>query len=86
MTDATTIISRPELTMPDREAAHLRAVYASAAVILEYGVGGSTIMASEMAGKTITSVETDQSWVETINSWVAQNPVKSVPDVILANI
>lgn len=86
MTDATTIISRPELTMPDREAAHLRAVYASAAVILEYGVGGSTIMASEMAGKTITSVETDQSWVETINSWVAQNPVKSVPDVIWANI
>ena len=86
MHDAATIISRPELTMPDQEAAHLRAVYASADVILEYGVGGSTVMAAEMAGKTITSIETDQTWVDAINAWLSQNPVKSKPDVIWANI
>lgn len=82
----TTIIPRPELTMPDVEAAHLCAAYAEASVILEYGVGGSTIMAAEMAGKTITSIETDQLWVDTLNNWFEQNPCPSSPDIIWANI
>lgn len=85
MSNATTI-SRPELTMPDAEAAHLRAAYAAADVILEYGVGGSTVMAAEMTGKTITSIETDQLWVDTLNQWFEKNPVKSMPDIIWANI
>ena len=72
--------------MPEAEAAHLRAAYASADVILEYGVGGSTVMAAEMAGKTITSVETDAEWVDLIAQWFAQNPVKSMPDVVWGNI
>lgn len=79
-------IPRPELTMPEREAAHLRSAYAAAGVILEYGLGGSTVMAAEMADKTITSVETDQFWVDTLHTWFAQNPCKSTPDIIWANI
>ena len=79
-------IPRPELTMPESEAAHLREAYAAADVILEYGVGGSTVMAAEMAGKTITSVETDQLWVQTLQDWFKQNPCKSTPDIIWANI
>jgi hypothetical protein len=86
MNIAVPIISRPELTMPDAEAAHLRDAYAQANVILEYGVGGSTVLAAEMANKTITSVETRQVWVNMIANWFAQNPVASMPDVIWANI
>ncbi len=86
MSVAGPIMSRPELTMPDTEAAHLRAAYEQAGVILEYGVGGSTVMAAEMAGKTITSVETDQLWVDTLQAWFAQNPCISAPDIIWSNI
>ncbi|MEP5154087.1 hypothetical protein [Planktotalea sp.] len=86
MNQAVSIIERPELTLPEREATVLRARYAQADVILEYGVGGSTVMAAEMAGKNITSIETDQDWVAMINAWFAKEPCQSVPDVIWANI
>lgn len=86
MAQPAAILQRPELTLPETEAAHLRATYERAEVILEYGVGGSTVMAAEMAGKTITSIETDQLWVDTLNAWFAQNPGKSTPDIIWANI
>ncbi len=46
------------MTLPDAEAAFLRAAYAEAAVILEYGSGGSTVVAAELPGKTVFSVET----------------------------
>ena len=82
---AVEVIPRPELTMPAAEAALLRAASA-ADVILEYGVGGSTVMAVEMAGKTITSLETDQLWVDALNGWFEQNPCKSSPDIVWANI
>lgn len=86
MNVAVPIISRPELTMPDAEAAHVRDAYTQADVILEYGVGGSTVLAAEIEGKTITSVETDKVWVDMIAKWFAQNKVASQPDVIWANI
>jgi hypothetical protein len=66
-------ISRPELTMPEQEAALLRALYADASVILEYGSGGSTVMAAEMPGKTIFSVESDRDWAQMMRGWFAQN-------------
>lgn len=67
-------IARPELTLPGAEAAHLREVYAHAGVILEYGSGGSTVVAAEMAGKRVFSVESDQAWAEMMRGWFAQNP------------
>lgn len=71
---ATSPIKRPELTLPEAEAAALRAAYACASVILEYGSGGSTVMASEMAGKTVFSVESDQDWAQMMRAFLAQNP------------
>lgn len=67
-------IARPELTLPEAEAAHLREVYARAGVILEYGSGGSTVLAAEMQGKRVFSVESDQAWAEMMRGWFAQNP------------
>lgn len=65
---------RPELTLPDAEAALLASAYADARVILEYGSGGSTVMASEMEGKTVTSVESDGDWAQMMRDWLAANP------------
>lgn len=52
----------PELSFPPAEADFLRQEYERASVILEYGSGGSTILASEMPGKRVFSVESDRAW------------------------
>ncbi|QFS82804.1 hypothetical protein FIU97_08325 [Roseivivax sp. THAF40] len=67
-------IPRPELTLPDAEAALVRAEYAEAEVILEYGSGGSTVMAAEMPGKRVFTVESDRAWAEMMRGWFAANP------------
>ncbi|MFD1344095.1 hypothetical protein [Litorisediminicola beolgyonensis] len=74
-------ITRPELTMPEPEAALLRAEYARAEVILEYGSGGSTVLAAEMPGKTVFSVESDRDWAEMMRGWFAANPPTDGSDV-----
>ncbi|WP_235866627.1 hypothetical protein [Primorskyibacter flagellatus] len=66
--------TRPELTMPVPEAALLRAEYARAEVILEYGSGGSTVLAAEMPGKTVFSVESDNGWAQMMRAWFNDNP------------
>lgn len=69
----TAAITRPELTMPEAEAELLRAEYARADVILEYGTGGSTALASELSGKTVFAVESDKAWAEMMRAWLAEN-------------
>lgn len=67
-------IQRPELTMPAPESALLRDVYSQSDVILEYGSGGSTVLASEMHGKTVFSVESDKDWAQMMRAWFEANP------------
>jgi hypothetical protein len=71
---AATAIDRPVLTLPAPEAEALRMAYAQAGVILEYGSGGSTVLAAEMAGKHVTSVESDRKWARMMKGWFAANP------------
>lgn len=52
----------PTLSFPQPEALALEQHYKAAEVILEFGSGGSTVMASRMPGKLIFSVETDRRW------------------------
>lgn len=73
MMDGATM-ERPELTLPDAEAARLREAYADAEVILEYGSGGSTVMAAEMPGKWVLSVESSEDWAKMMQVWFQQNP------------
>jgi hypothetical protein len=70
----TAAISRPELTLPEAEAAHLRAAYEDASAILEYGSGGSTALASEMPGKRVWAVESDGDWAAMMQVWLGANP------------
>lgn len=66
-------LSRPELTLPEPEAALLRDAYAQADVILEYGSGGSTVMAAEL-GKRVFAVESDKGWAQMMREWFAAHP------------
>ena len=54
--------SWPELSLPAEEIDRLRLAYSEAQVILEYGSGGSTVLASEHPGKLVFSVESDREW------------------------
>ena len=49
------------LTLPAEEAEFLKAQYAAATTILEYGSGGSTRLAADL-GKRVISVESDKGW------------------------
>lgn len=70
----TPAIARPKLTMPEAEAKLLTLAYAGADVILEYGSGGSTVVAAEMAGKRVISVEGDAAWHAMMLDYFAQTP------------
>ncbi len=64
---------RPELTLPETEAAFLRDEYRKAETILEYGSGGSTVMGAEMENKRVFSVESDAAWAENLRRYLDQN-------------
>lgn len=86
MSAAPDILTRPKLTLPPAEAEWLRTAYAGADVILEYGSGGSTVMAADMAGKSVTSVESDNNWAAMMQAWFADNPGASTPVIHHADI
>jgi len=68
------LMEAPELTLPEVEAAALRAAYADARVILEYGSGGSTVLAAALPGKTVFSVESDVDWLDDMQAWFDAHP------------
>ena len=76
---------RPETTFPEAEAAALRAAYAGAETVLEYGSGGSTVMAAE-AGAEVWAVESDAAWAAMMQRWFAENPPKGSAHVLHADI
>ncbi len=71
-----TVMSPPEFTLPEQEAAALRAAYAGAGVVLEYGSGGSTVMAGDLAG-TVFSVESDRAWIVNLQRWFDAHPPRA---------
>tara|TARA_R110002124_G_scaffold11597_16_gene55300 strand:- start:816 stop:1418 length:603 start_codon:yes stop_codon:yes gene_type:complete len=79
-------VQRPVLTMPEAESAALRQAYGRAGSILEYGSGGSTVLASELPGKSVVSVESDADWARMMRAWFAENPGVSPVEVVHADI
>lgn len=67
-------IQRPVITLPPDEERAVRQYYARAQVILEYGSGGSTVVAAELPGKTVFSVESDVKWLQMMQGYFAANP------------
>ncbi len=76
----------PKLTLPDLESAALREAYANAPVILEYGMGGTTIIAAETAGHTVFSVESDHNWLTKMERWFANKPPAAIVHLHYADI
>lgn len=70
----TASLERPVLTMPEDAQRVLRKHYDAASVILEYGSGGSTVVAGEMEAKTVFSVESDRGWARMMRRWFRENP------------
>ena len=66
---------RPLVTLPEQEAAALAAALRKSQIVLEYGSGGSTLLAAEM-GKTVFSVESDAEWLAGMREWFDQHPPK----------
>ena len=64
------VLERPELTFSPEVGDWVREAYSDAGVILEYGSGGSTVLASEMVGKTVFSVESDRSWARRLQAYL----------------
>ena len=67
----------PTLTMPPEESAALIAAYRAATVILEYGMGGSTLVASDLPGRHVFSVESSADWVARMAAWFDANPPRA---------
>ncbi|MFV2054086.1 hypothetical protein [Aliiroseovarius sp. YM-037] len=65
-------MDRPELTFSKEVGDWVRETYEASKVILEYGSGGSTVLASEMPGKTIYSVESDRRWARRLQAYLDQ--------------
>lgn len=59
----------PKLTMTDPEIAALRMAYQGAACILEYGAGGSTVLAGDLATEAVFAVESDAVWLRKLKRW-----------------
>lgn len=83
---APSVTKRPDLTLPPEAAEALRTAYAGAATILEYGSGGSTVVAAEMPGKRVFSVESDAGWAKGMQDWFAANPPPSEVSIHHADI
>lgn len=75
-----------ELTFPDDEAAYVRQAYAAATTILEYGSGGSTLMGSALAGKTILSVESDLDWAIDLQGQIDRARLPSPAQIYFVDI
>ena len=69
-----TELAPPVLTLPEAEAAAVSAAYAAAEVILEYGSGGSTVVAGAVPGARVFSVESDADWLVMMQRWFDANP------------
>ena len=67
-------MKRPVLTMPPEESAALVAAYRAASVILEYGTGGSTLVAADLPGREVFSVESSADWLDRMRDWFRANP------------
>lgn len=76
----------PELSFPPDEAARLQECYAQGRVILEYGSGGSTVLAARMPGKLVFSVESDRDWALRLQTRIDSLDLPSPATVYHADI
>lgn len=86
-TPSASSFERPVLSFPPHVGAFVRESYAAADTILEYGTGGSTVIASEMPDKAIFAVESDKEWADRIRGYIeTSKATRSEPHIHHADI
>lgn len=73
------LMQEPQVTFPEDVAAYVKKIYSQASVILEYGSGGSTLIAARMPNKSVISVENDARWAKDMQAWIANADLSSRP-------
>jgi hypothetical protein len=53
---------------------------------VEFGCGGSTAVAADMTGKSVTSVDSSQVWLDKVEAFCASKSFKVKPHLVLADI
>ncbi len=77
---------RPTMTFPEEVAEYVEEQYSSANVVLEYGSGGSTVLAAELPALKCFSVESDRKWADNLAKWIGENVPNSCTVIHYANI
>ncbi|MEP5154314.1 hypothetical protein [Planktotalea sp.] len=86
MSETLELIKRPELTFEPKVGRFVKQHYEQANVILEYGSGGSTVLASEMPDKVIYSIESSRVWTKMMRTWFEHAQPVSMPMLKHVNI
>jgi hypothetical protein len=75
----------PAMHFPAQDQAVVSKHYTAANAILEYGSGGSTVLAAEL-GKPVVSVESDSAWAKQMNALLASRHPNAQATVQHVNI
>lgn len=65
---------RPKTSLTVAEQSLVTEYYERNEVILEYGSGASTVLASQLGQKEVFSVESDVNWARNMELWFQENP------------
>ncbi|MEM7644357.1 MAG: hypothetical protein AAF366_17800 [Pseudomonadota bacterium] len=79
-------VDAPVVTFPEREASFLRAHYKQADCILEYGSGGSTLIACDLNVRHVMTVESDVAWMEDVRAAVKARNTATQVDLFHGNV
>lgn len=80
------ISSQPKLTFPPSVAERVQAEYENANVILEYGSGGSTVLAAKQPNTRVFAVESDKDWADSLHSYIEKQKPEASVTIHYANI
>jgi hypothetical protein len=72
--------------MTDAEKGLLRSFLCSSCNYLEFGTGGSTVMACSLVKKSVSSVESDPEWLKKVEDYCSSQAIVLKPELIYADI
>lgn len=68
-------VPEPRVMLPPAVLDYVTAELGAARVVLEYGAGGSTVLAASL-GARVFSVETDPGWIVHVRRWLTSNDLQ----------
>ena len=75
----------PEMSFTPAVGETVEAAYRTAETVLEYGSGGSTVLAASL-GKRVFAVESDGDWAKATGAWIAEHHPEALARVVHCDI